>query len=114
MLVRIKEIRKKCGLTQKELGERVGVSEAAISQYESGKRRPDYEIVLRMADYFGCSVDYLLGNDSPPSTDPELDQLLEQLKNRPECRMLFKLAADATADDVRQAVRIIEAIRRKE
>lgn len=50
MLVRIKEIRKKCGLTQKELGERVGVSEAAISQYESGKRRPDYEIVLRMAD----------------------------------------------------------------
>jgi transcriptional regulator with XRE-family HTH domain len=111
MLVRIKEIRKKCGLTQKELGERVGVSEAAISQYESGKRRPDYEIVLRMADYFGCSVDYLLGNDSSPPSDPELDELLESLRSRPEMRMLFNLANNATKEDVLRAVKIIEALK---
>lgn len=114
MVLRIKEIRKKCGLTQKELAERVGVSEGAISQYESGKRRPDYETVLKMADYFGCSVDYLMGNDPSPAEDPELDEILEQLKNRNEMRMLFNLASNATKEDVLRAVRIIEALRKEE
>lgn len=113
-LQNLREIRKKCGLTQKELAERIGSSESAISMYESGKRQPDYETLLKISDYFGVSVDYLLGKETPRQNDPELDALLEQLKNRPEMRMLFKLASDATADDVRQAVRIIEAIRGKE
>lgn len=73
------------------------------------------ERLLKIAGFFGLPIEYFYDDrEYLPSTDPELDQLLEQLKNRPECRMLFKLAADATADDVRQAVRIIEAIRRKE
>ena len=111
--MRLREIRKLSGLTMKELGIRIGVSESAISQYETGKRQPDYETLLKIADYFGVSVDYLLGKDEK-SEDSELQEYLEQLKNRSEMRMLFKLAADATKEDVEQAVRIIEAIRKKD
>lgn len=73
MTLRIREIRKKCGLTMKELGERVGVGESTISQYETGKRQPDYEVLLRIADYFGVSVDYLLGksDEKTPAEDGE-------------------------------------------
>ena len=113
IIMRLREIRKLSGLTMKELGIRIGVSESAISQYETGKRQPDYETLLKIADYFGVSVDYLLGKDEK-SEDSELQEYLEQLKNRSEMRMLFKLAAEATKEDVEQAVRIIEAIRKKD
>lgn len=113
-LQNIREIRKKCGLTQKELADRIGASESAISMYESGKRQPDYETLLRISDYFGVSVDYLLGNETIRRYDPELEELLEELKTRPEMRMLFNLASNATKEDVLRAVRIIEALRKEE
>lgn len=114
MNLRIREIRKKCGLTMKELAERVGVSESAISQYETGRRQPDYETLLKIADYFGVSVDYLLGKEGGAAVDPELEELLEALRSRKEMRVLFNLAKGASKEDVEQAVRIIEAIRRKD
>lgn len=44
----------------KELGAEVGVAESTISQYETGKRQPDYETLLKLGEFFGVSVDYLL------------------------------------------------------
>ena len=44
------------------------------------------------------------------ATDAELAELLETLRNREDMKMLFKLAKDATPDDVRRAVKIIEAL----
>ena len=44
--------------------------------------------------------------------DAELEQLLTSLREREDMRMLFKLAQDATPEDVRQAVKIIEALRK--
>lgn len=97
----------------------IGLNRSAVAKWKKGAI-PNGETLQKMAQYFGVNINYLLGEknvsggDETESADRELDELLEQLKNRPECRMLFKLAADATADDVRQAVRIIEAIRRKD
>jgi len=62
---RIREIRKERGLTMKELGVVVGLAESTISQYETGKRQPDNETLLRLAEYFGVTVDYLLGGAAP-------------------------------------------------
>ena len=55
----IKEARKKAGLTQKELGALVGTSEAMISQYENGHRRPKYTTLETIAKALGIEVDYL-------------------------------------------------------
>ena len=60
---RIRIQRKKIGMTMKELGKAVGVTEAAISHYETGKREPDNEILMSIASTLGCSVDYLMGRD---------------------------------------------------
>lgn len=61
---RISEERKKLGLSQEELANKVGVSQKSISKYERGTRRPSYETLTLMAGLFGVTVDYLLGNDS--------------------------------------------------
>ena len=56
----LRSLRKSKGISMKKLGEYLGVSEGAISQYETGKREADYETVLKIAEYFGVTVDYLL------------------------------------------------------
>lgn len=70
-MIRIRELRKKCGITMKELGEKIGVAESTISQYETGKRQPDYETLLKLGEYFGVTVDFLLGVEKAPTAEGE-------------------------------------------
>ena len=112
---KIRELRKNRGLTMKQLGDILGLAESTISQYENGKRQPDYETLLRLSEHFGVSVGYILGAEEKKTPlvngDEELTELLETLKTRPECRMLFQLSKDATKEDVEKVIRIIEALR---
>lgn len=63
---RIYELRKQRGLSQKELGEAVGLSHKAISTIESGSRSTTIEKLVLLADFFGVSTDYLLGRRAEP------------------------------------------------
>ena len=59
-------LRRTSGMTQKELGERVGVSDKAVSRWENGLSYPDIELLPALAEQFGVSVDYLLGLTKNP------------------------------------------------
>jgi len=58
---RIRVLREKSGLSQKRLGEALGLHYTAISHVEAGRRALSYEPLVKAADALGCSVDYLLG-----------------------------------------------------
>ena len=58
---RLKEIRIKRGLTQTELGKKVGVKQSTFTNWENGKREPNFEIVIKLADLLEVSVDWLFG-----------------------------------------------------
>lgn len=60
---RIKELRQKNNLTLKELGQKVGMANNTLSQYETGKREPKLETWKKLADFFNVSVPYLQGID---------------------------------------------------
>lgn len=110
----IRSYRKALGMTQAELAEKLGLAPNTLSQYETGKREPDMDTLSRLADALEVSVDELLGRERPnktPSHGGELDEYLDMLANRSECRMLFSLAKDARREDVELAVRMIEALR---
>ena len=64
---RIKELRAKKGIKQIDLAKVLSVSQAALSGYETGKYEADLETYKRIAEYFGVSVDYLLGGPLKPS-----------------------------------------------
>ena len=68
---RIKELRRKKGMTQEALGKVLGIRQDAISTYEHGKFYPEVRNLLILADYFGVSLDYLMGR----TDDPEVHQL---------------------------------------
>ncbi|MGB4437673.1 MAG: helix-turn-helix transcriptional regulator [Sedimentibacter sp.] len=57
----IRDLRIKNKLSSKELSKILNISESAISLYESGKRTPSISLIIKMADYFNVSTDYLLG-----------------------------------------------------
>lgn len=56
----LKLLRKQKNITMKQLGEIIGVSESAVSQYENGKRQPDQTTLIKIADYFNVPIDYIL------------------------------------------------------
>lgn len=76
-MIRLRELRKQNGLTMKQLGDKAGLAESTISLYENGKRQPDQGTMLFFANFFGVSVDYLLGRDSD---EEQLDQVSDRMK----------------------------------
>lgn len=58
---RILNLRKELNLNQKELAEKVGITEASLSRYENNLREPKAEIIIRLSNVLNCSTDYLLG-----------------------------------------------------
>lgn len=57
----LKSLRKGHNLTQQELGAKIGLSKAVVSKYENGMGYPSYDILIRIAQFFGVTTDYLLG-----------------------------------------------------
>jgi len=111
---RLTDLRQSKGLTQNELAELVNVSRSALSLYELGKREPDYETLVRLADFFDVSVDYLLGVSNvrqPVAPSDEVEEILEELHKRPEMKTLFSISRKATKEDIEKAVKIIEALK---
>lgn len=73
---RLKELRLKRGLTQKELAQKLNMQNTAISKYELNQRKPDTETLLEIANFFNISIDYLLGNTDKkePNTENDIPQ----------------------------------------
>ena len=60
-MIRIKELRNEKKQTLKQMAEAFGTSNQVISRYELGQTEPDFDTLIKIADYFNVSVDYLLG-----------------------------------------------------
>ena len=74
MADRIRSLRKARGLNQVQLAEKLGVKKQSVSNWENDNIMPSVEMLLKMADYFQVSTDYLLGRDEPsPSGVHTLD-----------------------------------------
>lgn len=63
--MRLKELREQLGLTQKQMAEMANCQQKAYQRYESGEREPSFELLIRMSDAYGVSVDYLIGKETP-------------------------------------------------
>ncbi len=65
LVLQLRALRERCGITVKQLSEAIGVSPTTISRYETGQRQADYETLLRLREYFGVTIDCLLGKTTP-------------------------------------------------
>lgn len=88
---RLKQIRIKNHLTQRQMAERLGVSKSIINYYETGSRTPSIDILIRISTTFHISTDYLLGLDKTRTLD----------------------VSGLSDDDVNVVQGVIDALRRK-
>lgn len=114
----LKDLRNKKGLSQFQLAKKINVAQNTVSNWEKGIREPDWEMMGVIANFFGVTVDYLLGRTetknltSADETD-EVNEILEALHKRPEMKTLFSISQKASKKDIEKAMRIIEALKDK-
>lgn len=86
---RLRNLREKRNLYQKDVARRLNVSEYQMSRYESGKSKPDPELISKMAEFYEVTTDYLLGKSNHPNLtatednriDEEVDELLDIIES---------------------------------
>lgn len=86
---RIKQLRKKKGISQSELAEVIGVKNNTVSTWERGTRKPDFEALNLLSDYFEVSFEYILGSSDK-----------EEARVKPTQEQLDSLALSALADEL--------------
>lgn len=64
---------KEKGVTPYQVSKATGVAQSSLSDWKNGRSKPKYEKMLAISDYFGVSVDYLLGNEPKEKTPAEAD-----------------------------------------
>lgn len=67
-MMRLRQIRKERGIKQTTLCAALGIAQSTLSSWENSIYEPDQNTTLKLADYFGVTVDYLLGRDEPSLT----------------------------------------------
>ena len=68
----ITTLRAEKGKKRQEVADALGISRASLEYYEKGQRKPDYEVLARLANYYGVSADYLIGRTSAKTTDRDI------------------------------------------
>jgi transcriptional regulator with XRE-family HTH domain len=90
---RFKEARKEKRLTQEQLADKFHLKKSSISRYENDKQMPEVNLLKEFADFFGVTVDYLLGSESIKTED---------LNTKNSGNILFENAQDAMAFILKQ------------
>lgn len=111
---RFEQLRCSRGITKKFIAQALNRSPALCQDWKQQKSQPGIEQLRKLAEILDTTPAYLCGetDDPAPQRSDEAEEMLNTLHEREDLRMLFKLACNARPEDVRQAVRIIEALRR--
>lgn len=75
---RLTKLRNKLGITQAEMARRISVHRGTYSNYESGKRHPDYETLGKIANIHNVTIDYLMCRSDEPDLTEKEDQALTE------------------------------------
>ena len=73
MVANLKKLRHKKGISQQMLADAIGTNQQSINKYENHKIEPDIEMLIKIADYFETSVDYLTGHT-------DIDRVIENVR----------------------------------
>ena len=104
----------RCGKTQLQLANSLDVSKSTVSSWCSGSKMPRMGKIDEIAAWLSVSRSELIEEGGGNADNNDVSDLLEALRTRPEMRMLFSMSKDATKEDIKKAVAIIEALRKTE
>lgn len=74
---RIAQLRKSRSMSQFQLAKTLNIATSTLGMYETNKRKPNMEMLEKLADFFGVSIDYLLGREISDKSDIDLDKAID-------------------------------------
>lgn len=74
---RIAQLRKNRSMSQFQLAKTLNIATSTLGMYETNKRKPNMEMLEKLADFFGVSIDYLLGRETTDKSDIDLDRAID-------------------------------------
>ena len=103
------ELCKQKGVKQIDVSRATGIDSATISNWKKGNYTPKADKRQLIADYFGVSLEYLdTGREADnPEYDPEAAMMMQELSERPELKVLFRTAKNASKEDIEAVVRLL-------
>ena len=116
---RLKEARKKCGITQGKAAEQLGVGNTTISNWESGFSRPDVDMIKKICEVYHVEPNYLFEWDEYSKEhsyylDIDAEEVAQQMFDRPALKTLFKTSKNVSSEDLLAVQNIIDALAKKQ
>lgn len=110
----LKRLRKERGLRQIDVANVLGITVSAYGNYELEQRKPDIDTLNKLADFFGVSVDYLLGRETTAEHTPTNATSLQIPEKYKDIALAFNSGADnLTPEDIQDVVKYIEFVKSK-
>lgn len=78
---RIAQLRKNRSMSQFQLAKTLNIATSTLGMYETNKRKPNMEMLEKLADFFGVSIDYLLGRETSSKSDTDLDRAIDESRS---------------------------------
>lgn len=106
----IKRLRKNNNMTQKELADRLNVTSNCISGWEVGRNEPNMDMVQKMCDIFGVTLNEMVGKESRVDyyIEDSVSEIAEFLHKNPEYSVLFDASRKVSKDDIERVRQMIE------
>ncbi|MGQ8922063.1 helix-turn-helix domain-containing protein [Bacillus halotolerans] len=103
---KIKKLREEKKMKQQEVADKLGIARTTYASYEQGKREPDHETLIKIADYYNVTIDFLLRGESQETQDEIFNEQARKILEDPDTLVA---AADGkiTASILEAAQRII-------
>lgn len=112
---KLKTIRKKRGLTQAKLADKLGVCASTIGMYEQGRREPDNKMLAKICEVLNVSTDYLIGfdkfdKDMKKEVDDVIDEFINTLEKQPNLMFDGKPITEDDRDKIVTAIKIAASV----
>lgn len=109
---RLEKLRELRGWNKKTAAEKIGIPYTTYVGYENGERGMDSEVLLRLAKFYGVTVDYLLCNDEYSTPlDLELVEKLQLLRDRKDLRVMLDVSATNTPTQVEKITEMMASMK---
>lgn len=104
------------GLSPTSVLKKIGISKGVYTNWKSTGAEPLNSTKKKIADYLGITVEELETGEikeapAEAGADNEMNEMLEEIRRRPELKALFSLSSKATTEDVNTIIKIIKALR---
>lgn len=110
---KVQALCKERGISIRRFENELGISNGNVKHWDVSM--PSGDKLLAIAKYFGVSVDYLLDETTDSTSeyyeDPEVEMMTQQLKDRPELKILFDASKDLKKEDIELVLSMIERMK---